>query len=95
MFLKPTKPADTKFDKAIDSVLSDMTHVSSHSKEYVLMVDQLTKLTAMKVCDTEDRVSRDTLAIIAANIFGILLIISYERSHVLASKAVSFLLKPK
>jgi hypothetical protein len=35
------------------------------------------------------------LAIIAANIFGILLIISYERSHVLASKAVSFLLKPK
>lgn len=41
------------------------------------------------------RVSPDTLAIIAANVVGILLIIGYERANVVTSKALGFILKTK
>lgn len=40
-----------------------------------------------------DRVSKETLALIAGNIAGIVLIIGYERVNVIASKALNFVLK--
>lgn len=42
-----------------------------------------------------DRVSKETLAVIGGNLAGILLIISYERMNVIASKALSFVLKSR
>lgn len=45
--------------------------------------------------DKPDRVSKDTLAIIAGNIAGIVMIIGYERVNVIASKALSFVMKSR
>jgi hypothetical protein len=47
--------------------------------------------TAAKQAEIEDRhrVSSDTLAIIAANVAGIALILSYERMNIITSKALS------
>lgn len=39
------------------------------------------------------RVSPDTRAMIIANLAGLALIVGYEHSHVIASKAVGFVLK--
>lgn len=41
------------------------------------------------------RVSPDTIALVAANLVGIALILSHERLHVVASKAIGFIIKPK
>ena len=48
-----------------------------------------------KDLETPDRVSKDTLAIIAGNIAGIVLIIGYERMNVIASKALGFVMKSR
>lgn len=42
-----------------------------------------------------NRVSKDTMAVIAANLVGIVTIIGYERLNVLTSKALGFVLKLK
>jgi septal ring factor EnvC (AmiA/AmiB activator) len=42
-----------------------------------------------------DRLSKDTLAIVAGNIAGIMLIIGYERVNVIASKALAFVMKSR
>jgi len=49
----------------------------------------------VKEFEKSRRVSPDTLAIVAANIVGILLIIGYERANVVTSKALGFILKSK
>jgi hypothetical protein len=51
--------------------------------------------TNLKIKDvvTPDRVSKDTLAIIGANLAGIVLIIGYEKFNVVTSKALGFIQK--
>jgi len=44
----------------------------------------------MSEIDKPDRVSKDTLAIIGANIAGIVLILGYERLNIITSKALGF-----
>lgn len=53
--------------------------------------------TEAKKAETQDRrrVSSDTLALIAANVAGIIMIIGYERVNVIASKALGFVGKVK
>jgi|SRR5688500_4427747 hypothetical protein len=46
-----------------------------------------------KEFEKPDRVSKDTLAIIAANLAGIALVLSYERMNVIASKAFGAVMK--
>ncbi len=40
-----------------------------------------------------DRLSKDTLALVLANIAGILIIVGYERVNVIASKAIGFIMR--
>jgi hypothetical protein len=42
-----------------------------------------------------NRINRDTYIIVAGNILGILVIAFAEQNHVVVSKALSFILKPK
>ncbi len=84
----------TGLEKAIDSVLSEMEALNSDDAEYAKMVDQLEKLYKIRNNNT-NRVSPDTLAIIAGNIAGILLIIHHEKANVVTSKAMSFVMKLK
>ena len=39
------------------------------------------------------RISPDTIAIIGGNLLGILLILEHERSHVIATKALGFIIR--
>lgn len=45
--------------------------------------------------DKPDRVSKETLATIAGNIAGIVLIIGYERVNIIATKALGFVMKSR
>jgi len=93
MFIVKQKTERSGLDKAIDNVLSEMQGFTVDSDEYAKMTDQLVKLYAIKNAECSERVSRDTLLIVAGNIFGIALIIGYERSNILTSKALNFLVK--
>lgn len=89
------KTEDLGLQDAIDNVYNSMKLVRSSSDEYMVMLDQLTKLYAIKEHSTPKRVSSDTLAVVAGNLAGILLIVGHEKAHVVTSKALSFVLKAR
>lgn len=93
---KPKPPREkTGLEKAIDDVLTDMQGYTSETDEFAKAVDQLDKLYKLKTIDSPERVSPDTLAIIAGNLVGIVLIVGYERANVVTSKALTFVLKAR
>jgi hypothetical protein len=89
--MKPQKD-DEQLIAAIDALYVKMSELSPDSNEYSAVVDQLQKLHSLKD-NSKSYVSPDTLAIVAGNLAGILLIVGHERAHVVTSKAVNFLLK--
>jgi hypothetical protein len=95
MFTRPQKDPDP-LDAVIDGLLETMSHYDPDSEEYSKMTDQLVKLYKLKKETTPSkRPSADTLALIAANLTGILIIIGHERAHIITTKAFGFLAKLK
>lgn len=80
----------TNLEKAIDQLLSEMANFSGDDDEYAKMADQLEKLYKLKAIDKPDRVDANTLALIAGNLAGIVMIVGYERANVVTSKALGF-----
>lgn len=99
MFTKKSSTNKDGLSKAIDSLLEEMSDLNGDDPEYAKMADQLTKLYGLKEIDhkveSNSHVSADTLAVIGANLAGILMIVGHERAHVVTSKALSLLLKLK
>lgn len=91
MFKRP--PSDAKLEAALDRVLLLMEGTEPGTSEYKELVNQLSDLHALKVNNTKTRVSNDTLATIAANIAGIILILNFERTQIVTTKAMAFVQK--
>ena len=92
MTLKLFKQAEpTALDDEIKSILDEMNRVSKTSEEYPKLMKALEQLHKLKAQERPERVSRDTLAVVAGNLAGILLIVSYEHVHVMTSKGLSFI----
>lgn len=77
-------------EKAIDSVLSEMDGLSADSDEYAKMVTQLGKLHEMKTKEGPTRPSPDVWINNLGNLLSVLLIINFEKVHVVTSKAMTF-----
>jgi len=82
---------DPQLDRAITILLDELTLYSPHSDEYAAMVARLETLYSLK--EKPQRVSPDTLATVAANLTGIVMIVGHERLHVVTSKALQFIMK--
>jgi hypothetical protein len=82
---------------AIAKAFAHLDAVQPETNEYAATVDQLTKLYKLREVDhkidSSTRVSKDTLAIVGANLAGIVLILGHERVNVIASKALGFVMK--
>lgn len=91
MFQKPE--SDAGLEAAINRVLLAMQEHSPDSDEYETLLSRLTDLNAIKATHAKNALSKDTLATIAANIAGILLILQYERVNIVGTKALSFVQK--
>ena len=88
------KPATTvELDLAIERAYSALELKEPGSEQYANIVAQLAKLNAMKTENSRKRISNDTLATIAANLFGIGLILWYERTEIVTSRAMNFVQK--
>ena len=83
------------FDDAIDRVLEDLKTKDLGSEEYMDRLSHLERLNRLRNEERPNRVSPDTMAMIGANLIGILIIVGYEHGHVLGSKSLGFLLRPK
>jgi hypothetical protein len=85
----------TVLDAVIDDALAQLSGLSIDTDEYTRKVDQITKLYKLKEQEAPKRVSPDTLAIVAGNLAGIVLMLHYERVHVITSKALGFVMKAR
>ena len=92
---KKTKVEATALDKAIESVFTEMNGFTADAPEYSTMVDQLKKLYELKQIDKPERISKDAWAAIIGNLAGIVAILSFEQTHSIGTKALSFVMKSK
>lgn len=83
------------YDEAIDRVLRELKETDLSTEEYDALLGNLERLNRLRTEDRSRRISPDTMAIVAANILGILIVVGYERGNVLASKGLGFVLKTK
>lgn len=88
------KKDPSELDLAIKEIYREMQGFTADSEEYAAMVDQLEKLHKIKSCDS-NLVSYDTVLIVAGNILGIVLILSFEKTNVIATKALQMVLRAK
>lgn len=89
------KSEDLNLQKEIDRVIELMSEKHPALNEYEDLMATLTKLYALKETNSKNRVSKDTLAIVAGNLAGILMIVGHEKAHVVTSKALNFVLKAR
>lgn len=93
MFTSKPDANDQLLNETIDRVMLEMKTEDANTEKYAQMTDQLVKLYALKNENRSRRVSPDTLATIAANLLGIGIIVGHERTHIVTSKALTFIRK--
>lgn len=87
MFLK--RHDDPRLEEAIACVtqtIIDRKHDTEQIEQLSLVLERLTKMRA-------SRISPDTIATVSANLAGIIMILTHERAHVIASKALGFVFR--
>lgn len=86
---------ETPIDKQISYVLAEMTTEGVTSEEFPTLLTYLERLHALRQKERRDPISRDTIALIAGNLMGILLIVAYEQKHVITSKGFGQVIRPR
>jgi hypothetical protein len=71
-------------------VQSEMVGAMSDSDEFATMAKQLKKLYSIRDAQKPERVSKETVLTVVGNIVGILIIVHFEKTNVLTSKALAF-----
>lgn len=87
------KDKRTNLEKEIDAVLNVMSTWAPDSTEYTAMTDNLEKLYKAKANERSSTISPDTIAIIAGNLLGLALILGYEKTGSITSKALGFIIR--
>lgn len=95
MFNLMAKDEESPLDKAINQVFSEMESLTADSDEYAKMVNRLEQLYKLKCPEKANKLSKDAILAVVGNLAGIVLILGYERAHVVASKALGFVLKSR
>ena len=86
-------PENAALNEVIRELCLRMEDEDVETKDYLRMMDQMIKLSQLKDSSSPKPISRDTLILVAGNLAGIVLILTYENTRVITSKAVGFILK--
>jgi hypothetical protein len=81
--------------ESIDRVLVDMERCNPGTDDYDTLLANLERLVRLQNEEKTNRVSPDTIAVVCANLLGILIIVGYEHGHVVASRGLAFILKTR
>lgn len=92
--LRLTRMPNT-LDITIDEALKSLSKLDITTEEYAEAMDRVAELAKLKEKNSKSHVSPDTLAIVIGNLAGIVLILGYERAHVVTSKALGFVIRTK
>jgi hypothetical protein len=93
MFSRNKEP--TLLEREFDRALRALSTCEVGSQEYVKTLDVISTLHTVKKDHKPSSVSRDTLAIVAANLLGILMIIKHEDLNPITSRAMNLVMKPR
>ncbi len=88
-----TSKTKTPVEKEIVDLFAKLSQHKADSKEYAIVLDQITKLHKLKADEKPPRVSPDTLVLVGANLLGIVMILSHERLNIITTKATSLVQK--
>jgi hypothetical protein len=81
-------------DDLIADIQNEMKTMSWIHEDYTTRLTVLERLYELKAKDRPPRISHDTLLTVGGQLLGILVIVGYERSHVMMSKGLSLLKRP-
>lgn len=90
MFQKKEDPVTKLLDDNIVELLELLKVTASDDPDYAKTRKELEKLYALRDASPET-VNPNTLLLVGGNLAGILMIIGFEKSHVMTSKALTFL----
>jgi hypothetical protein len=93
MFTK--RPTEIKLETEINAALTELENLEKTSEEYGTLVDRIAKLHKLKMEEHPKQINPDTVLVVAANLLGILWVTRYEREHVISTKALGFIMKPR
>jgi hypothetical protein len=86
---------NTYVDDEITRAVKALHDQDITEEKYGIILHRLETLSKMRQEEKPDQLSSDTLALVAANLIGILLIIRHEHVNVISSKAMSTLIRPR
>lgn len=92
MLTRKPNPEVERLQEVILEHLNKMLD-ADNSDEYATLVDQLVKLEKLHEPNIRKPISKDVLVTAATNLAGIILILHHEQANVIASKAISFVMK--
>ena len=95
MKTRPPKDKRTNLDKEIDSVLEQMSVLEANTDQYKAMRENLSALCEARALIKPSGPSADAILTVAGSLMGIVLMLGYEQTHVITSKAIGFVLKPR
>lgn len=92
---KSIKEIQTRLATAKLELLFRINNLEPDSPAREALIAQYVKLNEIDTTPKRARVSPDTIALIVANLAGILIIVCYEAGHVFVSQAKNHLIKPQ
>lgn len=96
IFTRNKQDAKTPLDETIEDLHMQMESLTIEEKEYTTAVDNLVKLYEVKgKYEKPNNVSKDVLYATIGNLLGIGMILGFEQTHVVTTKALSFVMKPR
>lgn len=87
---KREDPIETEIDKEIFQLLVLAREENGYTDNYKSIINQVSKLKELR---TTDKISKEAWLTVGTHLAGIAIILSHERTHVIASKAFGFLKK--
>lgn len=84
----------TKTDVAYHTLIVALEEEVPGTEGYETILGQLERVHKLKTNERRQGVSADTLATVACNLLGILIIVGYEQKNVMTSAAKDMLVRP-
>lgn len=85
----------TQLDETIEQIEREIQIHVGDPKQVAKLTKQLSTLYTLRDKHRRKGVNPDTLWLVGGNLLGILIVVGYERGHVIATRALSQVIKPR
>ena len=92
MFGKTKKSTEPDYTNVVDKLMSELDEYGPDTEEFKAAMGYLDKIHKFRSINRRG-VDGNTIAIVAGNIACVLIVVSYERMHVVTTKALGYVMK--